>query len=107
MSADPLPFPYILIKLRTASKLDWGWPVSLSPVEARLLAAEIEALQAHKAQSEQITQDHTEQLIAEGERRATEHIVAWLRDTEESWHMRTWQVADAIERGEHCRKENT
>lgn len=32
-------------------------------------------------------------------------VVAWLRDNEAAWHMRTWQVADAIERGEHRREE--
>ena len=36
-----------------------------------------------------------------GERPA---VVAWLRDNEATWHMRTWQVADCIEQGEHRRE---
>ena len=33
-------------------------------------------------------------------------VVAWLRDNADAWHMPTWQLADAIESGEHRREEN-
>lgn len=51
-----------------------------------------------------------EQGIAEGERRATERIVAWLRsksDDPEAWWVAVFQhAADAIERGEHLRNSS-
>jgi hypothetical protein len=34
-----------------------------------------------------------------------EAVVAWLRDLEDAWHMPMWQLADAIERGEHRSEE--
>lgn len=39
-------------------------------------------------------------LVAEVERERAA-VVAWLRDNEDAWSMPTWQLADAIERGEH------
>jgi len=32
-------------------------------------------------------------------------VVRWLRDNADAWHMPTWQLADAIERGDHHREE--
>jgi len=48
-----------------------------------------------------------EAVKAENEdaRRERAAVVAWLRDNEDAWHMPTWQLADAIERGAHRREE--
>ena len=45
-------------------------------------------------------------LTAEDAKRERAAVVAWLRDNADAWHMPTWQLADAIESGEHRREEN-
>ena len=46
-----------------------------------------------------------ENANAEDARKERAAVVAWLRDNEDAWHMPTWQLADAIESGEHRREE--
>jgi predicted DNA-binding transcriptional regulator YafY len=103
---------YALASLKRAVEI--GYPWSVSPHEARALVAEIEHLRAGiaAANAEAATMRAWAEEAAKAENENAEDaqkecaaVVAWLRDNEDAWHMPTWQLADAIERGEHRREE--